>query len=130
MDSGIQLMSAGSSGKRQRSATVNNRVLLTGLKDALQDIGSNIANAIKAAVPANVDTSPEQRTKAKEKIQNDELNLDAPRLCALVDLFTCDTEAADTYLVLFWEDLRKFWVEKVLTEKLGFPALSPLDMDL
>ena len=107
-----------------------NAVLLSGLKDALVGVGADIAVAIKAAVPTAPDTSPACRSRAKEKIQQDEPNLDPPRLYALIDLFSCDMEAADMYLTLFREDLQKFWVEKQLTEHMGFPPLSPLDLDL
>jgi len=79
-------------------------------------------------LPAIPDSSHEWRVKAMRKIQGDEPNMDIPRLTALVDLFKCSTEAADTYLALFREDIRRCWVEKQLTEALGFPPLSPLDL--
>lgn len=126
-DSGIQSVSAASgSGKKQRSNP--NAALLSGLKEALLGVGTDIAVAIKATAPIIPDDSPARRARAKEKIQTDEPKLDPARLYALIDLFSCNTEAADTYLALFREDVRSFWVEKQLTEHLGFPALSPLDM--
>jgi hypothetical protein len=128
-DSGIQSISAVSSGgKKQRSNP--NAVLLSGLKEALLGVGTDIAVAIKATAPVIPDDSPARRARAKEKIQTDEPALDPARLYALIDLFSCNTEAADTYLALFREDVQSFWVEKQLTEHLGFPALSPLDMSM
>jgi hypothetical protein len=121
------MSAASGSSKKQR--TNANAVLLSGLKEALVGVGADIAVAIKATAPVVPDDSPARRARAKEKIQADEPNLDPARLYALIDLFSCNTEAADTYLALFREDVRSFWVEKQLTEHLGFPALSPLDMD-
>ena len=121
-------MSVASSGKKQRSNP--NAVLLSGLKEALLGVGTDIAVAIKATAPVVPDDSPARRARAKEKIQKDEPTLDPAHLYALIDLFSCNTEAADTYLALFREDVRSYWVEKQLTEHLGFPALSPLDMSM
>jgi len=110
--------------KRGPSATV----ALHGLKEGLDLMNDNLSVLVKGVGPPVVDTSPERRTKAMEKIQKDEPNLDLARLTALVDLFKQDTTAADTYLALFREDVRRYWVEKQLIESLGFPALSPMDL--
>jgi hypothetical protein len=56
--------------------------------------------------------------------------MDPSWLTGLVDLFKCSTEAANTYLALFQEDVQKHWVGKQLTESLGFPPLSLIDMSV
>jgi len=84
------------------------------LNDILDRLGAHLAKVEKQQqqLAAIQDTSPEWRLKAMHKLQKDEPNLDMPHLTALVDLFKCSMEAADTYLALFRDDLGKHWIEK------------------
>jgi hypothetical protein len=106
------------------SATMNR------LNETLDGLGAHLASVSKQQQQLSVipDNSPERRVQAMKKLQLDEPNMDIPRMTALVDMFRCSTEAADTYLALFREDVRKGWVERQLTGALGFPPLSPLDL--
>lgn len=69
------------------------------------------------------DTSPERRAKAMELIQEQESYLSDDCLVAFIDLFRADTAAADAYVALKREGLRKSWVQKQMKD-LGFPALD------
>ena len=69
------------------------------------------------------DTSPERRAKAMDLLQEQESYLDDDRMVAFIDLFREDTAAADAYLALKRDSLRKKWVEKQLINKLGFPLV-------
>jgi hypothetical protein len=60
-------------------------------------------------------------------LQEKETYLDDNRIVALVDLFQTDTGAADAYLALKRDNLRKLWIERRLTKDLGFPAISMSD---
>jgi hypothetical protein len=119
-----------SASREKKSRVGGGSAVMNRLNDTLDGLGAHLAKVEQQQQQLAViqDTSPERRSKAMHKLQKDEPNLDMSRLTALVDLFKCSTEAADTYLALFRDDLRKHWIEKQLTESLGFPPLSPLDM--
>jgi len=45
-------------------------------------------------------------------------------LVAFLDYFNADTAAADIYLAIKREGLRKAWIQKQLSKELGFPQQS------
>lgn len=68
------------------------------------------------------DTSPERRAKAMHLFQEQESYLSDDCIVAFIDLFRMDTAAADAYIVLKRDGVRKAWVQKQL-KGLGFPAI-------
>jgi hypothetical protein len=118
-----------SSVSREKKKVSTGAVTMNRLNETLDGLGAHLASVSKQQrqLPAISDDSPQRRVMAMVQLQTDEPNMDIPRLTALVDLFKCSTEAADTYLALFREDVRKGWIQKQLTETLGFPPLSPID---
>lgn len=59
-------------------------------------------------------SSPERKTMAMTRAQELETDLNDTRLVALIGLFQADVSAADAYLVLKRDSLRKVWVETML----------------
>lgn len=109
--------------KKQRTTT--GAVALNGIKESLDAFNTTLGRSIVLQQPerGRADTSPERRAKAMEVLQEQESYLDDDRLVAFIDLFRADTAAADAYLAIKRESLRKKWVGKQLTETLGFPSL-------
>jgi hypothetical protein len=70
---------------------------------------------------------PEQCSKAIDLIQEQEGQLDDEQLVALIDIFQQNTGAADAYMTLKHDTLRKIWIQKRLV-KLGFPKPSEVQV--
>ena len=64
-------------------------------------------------------SSPERRLEAREKVQREEQYLDPERMVALLDHISEDTAAADIYLSLHTEPVRKAWIDRRL-KQMGF----------
>lgn len=97
--------------KRQTSGTA----ALMNLSDQLSDFTDAYrAGTAAEASPRDFASSPERKRMAMERAQELESDLDDTRLVALIGLFRKDVSAADAYLVLKREGLRKVWVETEL----------------
>lgn len=109
--------------KKQRTTT--GAVALNGIKESLDAFNTTLGRGLVFQQPerGRADTSPERRAKAMGVLQDQERYLDDDRMVAFIDLFRADTAAADAYLAIKRESLRKKWVEKQLTDTLGFPLL-------
>jgi hypothetical protein len=112
-----------SGGKKQWTTT--GAVALNGIKESLDAFNNTLRCSLVMQQPecGRADTSPERRAKAMDVLQEMETYLDDDRLVALIDLFRQDTAAADAYLAIKRDGLRRRWVEKQLIDHLGFPAL-------
>jgi hypothetical protein len=85
------------------------------LSDQLSDFTDAYrAGTAAEASPRDFASSPERKRMAMERAQELESDLDDTRLVALIGLFRKDVSAADAYLVLKREGLRKVWVETEL----------------
>ena len=98
---------AGPARKRQASGPT----ALMFLSDQLSDF----TDAYRAGTAAetgsrNFGSSPERKTMAIERAQDLESDLDNIHLVALIGLFQTDVSAADAYLALKRDGLRKVWV--------------------
>jgi hypothetical protein len=115
--------SSASGGKKQRTTT--GAVALNGIKESLDAFNNTLGRSLVMQQPerGRADTSPERRAKAMDVLQEMETYLDDDRLVAFIDLFRADTAAADAYLAIKRDGLRRRWVEKQLMDHLGFPAL-------
>lgn len=112
-----------SGGKKQQTTT--GAVALNGIKESLDAFNNTLRCSLVMQQPerGRADTSPERRAKAMDVLQEMETYLDDDRLVAFIDLFRADTAAADAYLAIKRDGLRRRWVEKQLIDHLGFPAL-------
>jgi hypothetical protein len=86
---------------------------------ALSDHLSDFTDAYRAGTAAEAGSrefasSPERKRMAMERVQELESDLDDTCLVALIKLFREDVSAADAYLVLKRDSLRKVWVEAEL----------------
>jgi len=85
---------------------------------ALSDQLSEFTDAFRAGTVAEtgpfVASSPERKMMAMKRAQELESDLDDVWLVALIGLFQTDVSAADAYLVLKRDGLRKVWVESKL----------------
>jgi hypothetical protein len=70
------------------------------------------------------DTTPERKTKALQQLQRLDPPLQDDQLVAIMDLFTTDTNYADTYLAIEKDSTRQSWLRKRLREA-GFPDPNP-----
>ena len=90
-------------------------VALLALTDQLSDFTDAFRAGTAAEMqPHTVASSSEQKMRAMEQAQELESELDDTRLVALLGLFQSDVSAADAYLVLKRDGLRKVWVESKL----------------
>jgi hypothetical protein len=62
-----------------------------------------------------VEVSPIHKCHAIHSAQELEVDLSDTDLAALVDLFHTDVSAADTYMELKWDSLRKVWITNQLS---------------
>jgi hypothetical protein len=62
-----------------------------------------------------VEVSPICKCRAIHSAQELEVDLSDTDLAALVDLFYTDVSAADTYMELKWDSLRKVWITNQLS---------------
>ena len=116
-----------SSSKKQRTTT--GAVALNGIKESLDAFNSTLGRSLLLQPErARSDTSPERRSKAMNLLQELESYLDDDRMVAFIDLFKADTAAADAYLAIKHDSLRKKWVEKQLIDQLGFPPMPASDV--
>jgi hypothetical protein len=112
------------SGSKKQRTTVTGAVALNGIKESLDNFNSTMERSLLMQPDRmRSDTSPERRAKAMELIQEQESYLSDDCLVAFIDLFRADTAAADAYVALKREGLRKSWVQKQMKD-LGFPALD------
>lgn len=108
--------------KKQRTTT--GAVALNGIKESLDAFNDTLGSLVMHPERGRADTSPERRAKAMDVLQELEDYLDDDRMVAFIDLFRADTAAADAYLAIKRDSLRKKWVEKQLVDTLGFPAFQ------
>ena len=96
------------------------------IKQSLDDFNSTVAKSILVH-PERVrpDTSPERRERAVRLLEQQEDYLTDDELIAFFDYFKSDTAAADVYLAITRESLRKAWVQRQLWKELGFPQVVP-----
>jgi hypothetical protein len=96
------------------------------IKQSLDDFNLTVAKSILVH-PERVrsDTSPERRERAVRLLEQQEDYLTDDELIAFFDYFKSDTAAADVYLAITHESLRKAWVQKQLWKELGFPQVVP-----
>jgi hypothetical protein len=72
---------------------------------------SDISDAIRDATgPTGLEASPLWKRRAIQSAEEHEGDLDEEDLIALVNIFTADVSAADTYMELRWDGLQKAWV--------------------
>jgi hypothetical protein len=73
---------------------------------------SDISDAIRDATgrPTGLQASPLQKRHAVRSAEEHEGDLDEEDLITLVDIFTADVSAADTYMELRQDGLQKAWV--------------------
>jgi hypothetical protein len=73
---------------------------------------SDISDAIRSTTgrPTGLEASPLRKRRAVRSAEEREGDLDEEDLITLVDIFTADVSAADTYMELRRDGLRKAWV--------------------
>jgi len=92
-------------------------------EEALGSFHITIQKLLKHLEPPSNRTDEDTLRQAIDLLHESEIYLDDARVTALRDLFTLDANAANTYLVLICDDIRKAWIQKRLRE-FGFPALD------
>jgi hypothetical protein len=120
------VQSTGTSKKQRTNAGAS---AMDGIKQSLDDFNSTVAKSILVH-PERMrpDTSPERRDRAVRLLKRQEDYLTDDQLIAFFDYFKGDTAAADIYLAIGRESLRKAWVQKQLWKELGFPQPSGASM--
>ena len=83
---------------------------MTALNVWLDDFTDALRSAIGTSVAAGLESSPMRRRHAIRSAQELEIDLSDARLAALVNIFIADVNAADAYMELKREGLRKTWV--------------------
>jgi hypothetical protein len=73
---------------------------------------SDISDAIRDATgrPTGLEASPLRKCRAVQSAKEREGDLDEEDLITLVDIFTADVSAVDTYMELRQDGLQKAWV--------------------
>jgi hypothetical protein len=121
--SALHASQSSASVKKQRTTTTG-AVALNGIKESLDAFNTALGHSlIFQPEKARADTSPERWAKAMDVHQELEDYLDDDHMVAFIDLFRADMAVADAYLAIKRESLQKKWVEKQLTDTLGFPPL-------
>ena len=90
---------------------------LTGLTAELSMFGTTFLEGITTATTQllpSLAPSPSRKTKAIQRAQELEEELDDTRLAALIRIFQSDVYAADAYMVIKRDGLRKAWIESTL----------------
>jgi hypothetical protein len=115
--------SSSTSNKRQH--TTPGTITMNGIKESIEKFNATISNSVLMQPDRlHADTSPERRAKAVDLIQVQEDYLSDDQMVAFLDFFRADTAAADIYLAIKRESLRKAWVQKQLWKELGFPQAA------
>ena len=108
------------SSKKQRT-TVTGAVTLNGIKESLDNFNNTIeCSLLMQPDHMHSDTSPERWAKAMDLFQEQEYYLSDDCMVAFIDLFRVDSAAADAYIALKRNGLRKAWVQRQM-KNLGFP---------
>jgi hypothetical protein len=84
---------------------------------ALEFLGQRLGDFTTAFCDTNtksIATTPERKMRAIERAQDIEADLNDEELVSLITVFETDGAAADTYLAIKRETLRKIWVQKKL----------------
>ncbi len=91
------------------------------IKESLDNFNSTVAKSILVH-PEHMrpDSSPERREKAVQLLELQEKYLTDDELIAFFDYFKINTAAADIYLAITRESLRRGWVQRQLWKELGF----------
>ena len=84
---------------------------LHGISSSLVEFNGIFQDGLESmANPRDVDTTPKRKRAAMTRVQELEADLDDEQLLSLIDLFQADVSAADTYMTLKRDGLRKAWV--------------------
>jgi hypothetical protein len=105
-----------SSGPKRARKEVTGPVALQGLTAELSTFGQTFLEGVTSTVPPPplLAPSPSRKTKAIQRAQELEDELDDDRLAALIRVFQADVNAADAYLVIKREGLRRAWIASTL----------------
>ena len=114
-----------SSGASKKACANTGAAAMNGIKESIDNFNVTFSKSVLVQ-PERMrpDSSLERRAKAVELIQVQEDYLTHDQLVAFLDYFKADTAAADIYLAIKREGLRKAWIQKQLSKELGFPQQS------
>ena len=103
--------------KRLRTGVISNAEALAGLHSELTVFGGTFLEGASsmAPPPPMIAPSPSRKTKAIQRAQELEVDLDDKKLVSLIRIFQADVNAADAYMVLEREGVRKLWIESTLS---------------
>jgi hypothetical protein len=120
-------LTTSSSIKRQRAGV--GPAALNSMKESFELFGDKIVGAfdrlhtqrqVQQLQPNEPSDAHEKHVKSRAIGRMEELELDEAEHVALIDLFATNPDAADTYMSIPRDNIRKAWVRNQLT-KLGFP---------
>ena len=104
-----------SSGPKRACKEITGSAALQGLTAELSTFGQTFLEGVSSATPPpSLAPSPSRKTKAIQRAQDLEEDLDDDRLAALIRVFQADVNAADAYLVIKRDGLRKAWIASTL----------------
>jgi hypothetical protein len=86
---------------------------LQGLRAELSTFGQTFVEVSTPPLPT-LAPSPSRKTKAIQRAQELEEGLDDDKLAALIRVFQADVNAADAYLVIKRDGLRRAWIASTL----------------
>jgi hypothetical protein len=113
-----------STGTSKKQCTNAGASAMDGIKQSLDNFNSTVAKSILVQPERmRLDTSPERRNRAVQLLERQEDYLTDDQLIPFFDYFKGDTAAADIYLAIGRESLRKAWG---CGRNLGFLSLQVL----
>jgi hypothetical protein len=84
---------------------------LQGISSGLLEFNGIFRDGLESmANPCGIDATPKRKKDAMTRVQELEDDLDDEQLLSIIDIFQADVSAADTYMTLKREGLRKAWV--------------------
>ncbi|KAH9021496.1 hypothetical protein EDB85DRAFT_2152307 [Lactarius pseudohatsudake] len=82
---------------------------LHGISSGLVEFNSIFRDGLESMANPGIDATPKRKKAAMTRVQELEDDLEDEQLLSIIDLFQVDVSAADTYMTLKREGLRKAW---------------------
>ncbi|KAH9052227.1 hypothetical protein EDB87DRAFT_1692702 [Lactarius vividus] len=89
---------------------------LHGISSGLVEFNSIFHDGLESMADPGFDATPKRKKAAMTHVQELEDDLEGEQLLSIIDLFQVDVSAADTYMTLKREGLRKAWVHSKIVQ--------------
>ena len=114
--SGSTTPSTNTTHKKSRIGVISRADAITGLRSELALFNGTFLEGTSsmAPLPPAIAPSPARKMKAIQRAQELEVDLNDEKLVSLIQIFQVDVNAADAYMVLKREGVRKMWIKSTL----------------